>query len=103
MSLMAKTWSEEFRSARIASNSLWPATLIATAAIKNLPGGDQLIGMSRKPDIMADAAAIILSKDSATVSGNHFIDEEFLRSEGIHDLTGYAVKPGGPLQPDLFL
>ena len=59
--------------------------------------------MSRKPEIMAEAAAAILKKDPAEVSGIHFTDEEILRQEGISDFSSYAITPGGPLQPDLFL
>ena len=103
MSLMAGAWAEEFKKEGIASNTLWPATLIATAAIKNLPGGENLFRMSRKPEIMADAAFHILKKNSRMVSGNHFIDEEVLRSEGISNLDSYSVTPGAALQPDLFL
>ncbi len=103
MSLMAAAWAEEFKKDGIASNSLWPRTLIATAAIKNLPGGEKLFQASRTPQIMADAAFHILIRDSKSTTGNHFIDEEVLRSEGIDDLGSYSVIPGGILQPDLFL
>jgi citronellol/citronellal dehydrogenase len=103
MSLLAAAWAEEFRKDGIASNSLWPATLIATAAIKNLPGGEKLFQLSRKPEIMADAAYLILRRDAKSHTGNHYIDEDLLRSEGIQDLDAYAMVPGGPLQRDLFL
>ncbi|HEY4935382.1 MAG TPA: NAD(P)-dependent oxidoreductase [Puia sp.] len=103
MSLLASAWAEEFKRDGIASNSLWPATLIATAAIKNLPGGEKLFQVSRKPEIMADAAFYILRKDAKSTTGNHFIDEDVLRGEGIRDLESYSVIPGGTLQPDLFL
>lgn len=103
MSLLASAWAEEFRKDGIASNSLWPGTLIATAAVKNLLGGEKLFQVSRKPEIMADAAYHILRRDAKTNSGNHYIDEEVLRAEGITDFDRYAVTPGGPLQPDLFL
>ena len=103
MSLLAVAWAEEFKKDGIASNSLWPATLIATAAVKNLLGGEKLFQRSRKPEIMADAAYYILRMDAKSTTGNHFIDEEVLRREGINDLDRYAVTPGGSLQPDLFL
>jgi citronellol/citronellal dehydrogenase len=103
MSLLAAAWAEEFKKDGIASNSLWPATLIATAAIKNLPGGDKLFQVSRKPDIMADAASYILGKDAKMISGNHFIDEEVLYAEGIRDLSHYSIKSDAILQRDLFL
>lgn len=103
MSLLSAAWAEEFRNDGIASNSLWPATLIATAAIKNLPGGEKLFQLSRKPEIMADAAFHILGKDAKSVTGNHFTDEEVLHAEGIKNLDHYSVMPGGSLQRDLFL
>jgi citronellol/citronellal dehydrogenase len=103
MSLLAAAWAEEFRKDGIASNSLWPATLIATSAVKNLLGGEKLFQVSRKPDIIADAAFCVFKKDAKTFTGHHLIDEEVLRSEGFTDLTSYSVNPGGPLQADLFL
>ncbi len=103
MSLMAASWAEEFKKDGIASNSLWPRTLIATAAIKNLLGGEKLFQVSRTPQIMADAAFHILIRDSKITTGNHFIDEEVLLGEGFGDLSSYSVIPGGILQPDLFL
>src|SRR5580765_7538352 len=92
MSLMSAAWAEEFKKEGIASNSLWPATLIATAAIKNLPGGEKLFQMSRKPEIMADAAFYLLRRSAASTTGNHFLDEDVLREEGIRDLENYSVK-----------
>lgn len=103
MSLLSNAWAEEFRKDGIASNSLWPGTLIATAAVKNLPGGEKLFQLSRKPEIMADAAFYILRRDAKMHTGNHYIDEDVLLAEGISDLDLYAVIPGGPLQRDLFL
>ncbi len=103
MSLLSSSWAEEFRKDGIASNSLWPGTLIATAAVKNLLGGEKLFQLSRKPEIMADAACYILNRNAREHTGNHYIDEEVLRTEGISDLDVYSVIPGGPLQRDLFL
>jgi citronellol/citronellal dehydrogenase len=103
MSLMAAAWAEEFKNDGIASNSLWPGTLIATAAVKNLLGGEKLFQASRKPQIVADAAFYILKRDARSTTGNHFIDEDVLRGEGIRDLESYSVTPGGTLQRDLFL
>lgn len=103
MSLLASSWAEEFKNDGIASNSLWPGTLIATAAVKNLLGGEKLFHVSRKPEIMADAAFYILRKDARATTGNHFIDEDVLREEGIRDLDIYSVTPGATLQRDLFL
>ncbi len=103
MTMMALAWSGELKKYNIASNTLWPATTIATAAVKNLLGGEALINMSRKPEIIADAAYFILAKAAAICTGNTFIDEEVLKKEGITDLNNYAVKQGENLYPDLFL
>ncbi|MBS1780522.1 MAG: NAD(P)-dependent oxidoreductase [Bacteroidetes bacterium] len=103
MSMMTIGWAVELKQYGIAANSLWPATTIATAAVQNLLGGDALVQRSRKPDIVAEAAYYILSKASATCTGNHFIDEQVLTSEGITDMDQYAVVPGSKLQKDLFL
>jgi len=103
MSLLDSAWAEEFRKDGIASNSLWPGTLIATAAVKNLLGGEKLFQLSRKPEIMADAAYFILSRNAREHTGNHYIDEDVLRAEGTSNLDNYSVIPGGPLQRDLFL
>jgi citronellol/citronellal dehydrogenase len=103
MSLLSAAWAEEFKNDGVGSNSLWPATLIATAAVRNLPGGEKLYNLSRKPEIMADAAFFILRRYARATTGNHFIDEDVIRSEGISDLDPYSVIPGGSLQRDLFL
>lgn len=103
MTMMALGWAAEFKKEGIASNALWPRTTIDTAAVRNLLGGKQLADMSRTPEILADAAAIILQKDATTVSGNAFIDEEVLAGEGITDLDKYAAVPGATLYTDLFL
>lgn len=103
MSMLALGWAAEFKKEGIASNALWPRTTIATAAVKNLLGGQSLIDRSRTTDIIADAAFYILSKPSAECTGNTFIDEDVLRAEGITNFDKYAVVPGGDLQVDLFL
>jgi citronellol/citronellal dehydrogenase len=103
MSLLSAAWAEEFKKYGIASNSLWPATLIATAAVKNMLGGEKIFQVSRKPEIMADAAFFILGRDSKTATGNHFIDEDVLKNEGILNLDPYSFAPGATLQRDLFL
>ncbi len=103
MTMIALGLAEELKKFSIASNALWPKTTIATAAVKNLLGGDTLIKMSRHPQIIADAAYYILSKPSSECTGNTFIDEEVLALEGITDFSGYAVLPGGKLYNDLFL
>ncbi len=103
MSMCVLGMHEELRPDRIAVNALWPRTAIATAAVKNLLGGDEAIRGSRKPEIMADAAHAVLTKDSAQCTGNFFIDDEVLAAEGVTDFDEYAVEPGAPLMPDFFL
>ncbi len=103
MTMIALCLAEELKKYNIASNALWPKTTIATAAVKNLLGGDALINMSRHPDILADAAFHIFSKPSAECTGNTFIDEEVLALAGITDLSKYSVVPEGKLYTDLFL
>lgn len=100
MSLVVLSLAEEFRG-RVAVNALWPQTLIATAAIRNL-GGEDLLRHSRKPEIMADAAYAILTK-GLDFTGNFLIDEQVLHSEGIEDFSTYAYIPGEPLRSDLFV
>lgn len=102
MSLCVLGMSGEFKG-KIGVNALWPRTTIATAAVQNLLGGDSIINASRKPEILADAAYFILSRDAKTCTGNYFMDDEVLQSEGITDLEQYAVKPGTPLTPDFFV
>jgi len=86
----------------IAVNCLWPRTTIATAAIEfNFP--ETVLRASRKPAIMADAAHVILTRDSRSCSGNFYIDEDVLREAGVSDFERYAVSPGTPLFSDLFL
>ena len=101
MSLCVLGMAEEFRDAGLAVNALWPRTVIATAAISLIPGVQAR--NCRTPAIVADAAHAILSRDSRSCTGNFFIDEEVLSSEGVTDFSPYAVEPGAPLLPDLFL
>jgi citronellol/citronellal dehydrogenase len=103
MTMIALGLAGELKKYKIAANTLWPRTTIATAAVKNLLGGEALIEMSRTPEIIADSAFYILQRPSAVCTGNSFIDEEILAEEGIWDLEKYAVKPGGKLYTDLFL
>ncbi len=103
MSMMALGWAEELKPYRIASNALWPRTTIDTAAVRNLLGGEALARMSRKPEVLADAAYYIFSKPSSACTGNTFIDEQVFEQEGITDLSHYAVVPGGNLFNDLFV
>ncbi len=101
MSMCVLGMAEEFRDAGVAVNALWPKTVIATAAVALLPGVDPR--NCRTPRIVADAAHAILTRDSRTCTGNFFIDEEVLASEGVTDFSRYAVEPGAPLLPDLFM
>jgi citronellol/citronellal dehydrogenase len=103
MTMIALGLAGELKKYNIAANSLWPKTTIATAAVRNLLGGETLINMSRTPEILADCAFYILQKPSSECTGNSFIDEEVLAQEGITDLDKYAVVPGGKLYTDLFL
>jgi citronellol/citronellal dehydrogenase len=103
MSLCVLGMAEEFRSRKIAVNALWPRTGIATAAVQNLLGGAEAIKRCRKPEIMGDAAHAILIRPSGECTGNFFIDEEVLKSEGITDFGRYAVAPGSELMQDLFV
>ena len=102
MTMIALGLSAELKNYNIAANTLWPRTLIATAAVKKL-GGEALINNSRTTDIMADAAYYILNKNSADCTGNSFIDEIVLANEGITDLEKYAVVAGAELFNDLFI
>jgi citronellol/citronellal dehydrogenase len=103
MSMMAMGWAAEFKADKIASNALWPRTTIDTAAVRNLLGGEKLANMSRKPEIIADAAFTIFSKPSTECTGNCFIDEAVFAAEGVTDLSAYSVVPDGKLFTDLFL
>ena len=92
----------EFKPYGIAVNSLWPRTAIATAALQMIPGVD--LNLCRKPEILADAAHIVLTSDAATTSGNFFIDDTLLTEHGVTDLDRYAVVPGTKnLIPDFFV
>lgn len=103
MSMIVLGLAEELKQHKIGVNALWPKTTIATAAVKNLLGGDFLVQRSRTPEIVADAAYYILKRPSATCTGNFFIDEEVLASEGVNDLRKYAVNPEMELMKDLFV
>lgn len=101
MSMCVLGMAEEFRADGIAVNALWPRTLIATSAINAID--PRLVGMGRTPHIMADAAYEILIRNSREYTGNFAIDDEVLKAAGVTDFSGYALTPGGRLQPDLFL
>jgi citronellol/citronellal dehydrogenase len=101
MSMCVLGMAEEFRSQGIAVNALWPRTIIATVALQVIPGAEPERG--RTPEIMADAAWQILTRESRTTTGNFFIDEDVLASAGETDFSRYAVSPGKSLRRDLFL
>jgi citronellol/citronellal dehydrogenase len=103
MSMCVLGMAGEFRRQGIAVNALWPRTTIATAAVQNLLGGDELTRRSRKPEIMGDAAYIIFNRPSRDFTGNFCIDDEVLESAGITDLSEYAVDPTVELAPDFFV
>jgi citronellol/citronellal dehydrogenase len=103
MSMCVLGMAGEFKKDGVAFNALWPRTAIATAAVKNLLGGDMAMRASRKPDIMADAAYSIFSKPSREVTGNFFIDDEVLAKDGKTDLSEYAMDPKAQLIPDYFI
>jgi citronellol/citronellal dehydrogenase len=92
MSMCVLGMAEEFKREGIAVNALWPRTAIDTAALQMIPGVDT--DFCRKPEILADTAHIILNRDAKTTTGNFFVDDEVLASEGITDLEKYSVKPG---------
>jgi citronellol/citronellal dehydrogenase len=102
MSMCTLGMAEEFRSDGVAFNSLWPRTLIATAAVQNLLGGEEAMRRSRKPEIMADSAHAILVRPSRECTGNFFVDDEVLEQEGVTDLSEYGYGDGD-LATDLFL
>jgi citronellol/citronellal dehydrogenase len=103
MSMCVLGMAGEFRSEGIAVNALWPRTVIATAAVQNLLGGAEAVRGSRTPEIMADAAHVILARPSRECTGNFFIDEDLLRSVGVTDFAQYQVVPGADLIPDFFV
>lgn len=92
MSMCVLGMSEEFKRDKIAVNALWPRTAIDTAALQMIPGVDT--AACRTPEILADAAYIILKRPSESCTGNFFVDDEVLASEGITDLEKYSVVPG---------
>jgi len=100
MSLCTLGFADEFADQGIAANSLWPRTTIGTAAIRNLLGGEAAVRKARTPDIMADAAHAVLTRESRTCTGNFYTDEDVLREEGVTDFSGYRL---GDREEDLDL
>ncbi|MHB8867255.1 MAG: SDR family oxidoreductase [Thermoleophilia bacterium] len=103
MSMCTLGLAEELAVDGIAANSLWPRTIIATAAVQNLLGGDVAMAHARRPEIVADAAFEIVRRPSAECTGNFFIDEEVLTDAGVTDFSPYAYSDGAVLQGDIFL
>ena len=103
MSMVVLGLAGELRARGIAVNALWPRTTIATAAVKNLLGGQALMNASRTPDIIADAAHMIFCKVAREFSGRFLIDDSFLADNGVTDFEGYRVDPSVALAPDFFV
>ena len=103
MSMCVLGMAGEFRSIGIAVNALWPRTVIATSAVQNLLGGDQVMAASRTPEIMADAAHLILTKPSREFTGNFVIDDEILAKHGVTNFDKYLTTPGATPLPDFFV
>jgi citronellol/citronellal dehydrogenase len=102
MSMVVLGLAGELRAKGIAVNALWPRTTIATAAIKNLLGGEEMMRRSRSPDIVAEAACRIFAKPGS-FSGHFLIDDSFLAAEGVTDFERYRIDPDAPLAPDFFV
>jgi citronellol/citronellal dehydrogenase len=103
MSLCALGFAAELGEEGIASNALWPRTLIATAAVQNLLGGDEAMAVSRKPQLYADAAYAVITRPSRECTGNTFLCEDVLAEEGVTDMDLYAYVPGSTPHVDLFV
>jgi len=103
MSLCMLGMAEEYAEAGIACNALWPRTTIATAAVEFALGGPAMMRRSRKPEIVADAAHVILSRPARDCSGRFFIDDSVLYEAGVRDFSAYSVEPGATLLADLFV
>ena len=106
MSMVTLGLANEFGEQGVAANTLWPRTTIATAAVRNVIGGDQLMRVSRTPQIYADGAYEVLTSSARELTGQSLIVEDLLEAAGITDFSGYAAVPGTPdevLFPDIFL
>ncbi|MFT3840447.1 MAG: NAD(P)-dependent oxidoreductase [Myxococcaceae bacterium] len=101
MSMCVLGMAEEFQG-QVGVNALWPRTVIATAAVMNLLGGEEAVAQARKPDILADAAYMVLTSPK-TFTGNFLIDEDFMRTRGVTDFSKYLVTPGVEPLPDFFV
>jgi citronellol/citronellal dehydrogenase len=103
MSMVVLGLAGELRPQGIAVNALWPRTTIATAAVQNVLGGDEVMRRSRRPEILADAAYRIFAKPAKGFSGQFLIDDTFLAGEGVTDFKSYQVDPDETLTPDFFV
>jgi citronellol/citronellal dehydrogenase len=103
MTLCALGLAEELRDDGIASNALWPRTIVATAAVQNLLGGDAAMARSRRPELYADAAYAVVTRPSRECTGNALLCEDVLVEEGVTDLSPYSYVEGAELQVDLFV
>jgi citronellol/citronellal dehydrogenase len=103
MTLCALGMAEELRGHGIASNTLWPRTMIATAAVQNLLGGDEAMARARKPEVYADAAYAIITRPADTYTGKSLLCEDVLLEAGVTDLSVYDCVPGSDLGVDLWV
>jgi citronellol/citronellal dehydrogenase len=105
MSMWVMGMAEEFRERGVAFNALWPRTYVATVAVRNVLGGDAALARSRRPEIMGDAARAILVRSARECTGNFFIDDDVLRSEGVTDFAPYRYGDAREedLVPDFFV
>jgi len=103
MTLCALGIAEELRGAGIASNTLWPRTLVATAAVQNLLGGDETMARARQPEVYSDAAYTVLTKPAASYTGQSLLCEDVLLESGVTDLSVYDCAPGSELELDFWV
>jgi citronellol/citronellal dehydrogenase len=103
MTLCALGFAAEFAADGIASNALWPRTLIATAAVQNLLGGEAAMARARRPELYADAAHAVITRPSRDCTGNAFLCEDVLAADGVTDFDRYAYQPGSEPEVDLFV
>jgi citronellol/citronellal dehydrogenase len=104
MSMCVLGLAEELKRDGIAVNALWPRTTVATAAIRNVLGGEAVVRMSRTPDIVGDAAHLVFQQPAKSFTGQFLLDDSFLYEVGgVRNFAGYSVVPGTPLAPDFFV
>ncbi len=103
MTICALGFAAEYREQGIASNTLWPKTLIATAAVQNVIGGDEAMARSRTPELYADAAYAVITQPSSEATGRMYLCEDVLATRGVTDFDRYATQPGTNPQMDFFV